>query len=165
MFEGLKRVWDRIMTNKKYYQSYFVPKNPKKCTNVRRGQQIFARSSWETRMFNWLDLNENVLEWGSEIVKVPYIFDVDQKLHNYIPDILCRIKENDNKIQVYLLEIKPQKQTQPPKVPRNKTKKAVKNYAYAKQQYIQNQNKWKYAKSFCEGKKWKFRLVTEQNLF
>ena len=165
MFRGLKEVWGKLMA-RGYYQGEFRPKNPEKCINMRNGKKkAFARSSWETRMFTWCDLNDNVIEWGSEVLKVPYIFAVDQKLHNYIPDIWARIKGKDGFVRTYLLEIKPHKQTSMPKAPKNKTKKAVRNYNYAKIEYIKNKNKWEYARMFCEGKKWEFRILTENELF
>ena len=142
MFKGLKEIWNNFMgKKKKWYQGYFTPQNPKKCINIRQGKKPFARSSWETRMFNWCDENENVIEWGSEIIEVPYIFDIDHKLHKYIPDIWARIRGKDNMIRVYLLEIKPQKQTHAPKRPKNPTKKALKNYNYAKYHWIKNKNR------------------------
>ena len=169
MIKWLITFWNNLMGQRKhggYYQGEFEPKFPEKCLNIRRnGKKPFGRSSWEFRVFNWLDLNENVIEWGSEVVKIPYIFDIDQKLHNYFPDIIARIKDKDGIPHTYLLEIKPEKQTTPPKVPQRKTKKAMKNYDYARYHYIMNKNKWRSARQYCEGKEWKFRLVTEKNLF
>ena len=164
MFNLLKNVWRKLM-GREWYQSYFTPKNPTKCINMRQGKPPYARSSWETRVFNWCDLNDNVLEWGSEVIKVPYIFDADKKLHNYIPDIWCRLKNNNNEINTYILEIKPIKQTTPPKEPKNKTKKALRNYNYAKLEFLKNKNKWFYARQFCEGRDWKFRIISENTIF
>ena len=149
-----------------WHQSYFTPKFPEKCINTqKKGKPPFARSSWETRMFNWCDLNQNVIQWGSEVLEVPYIFDIDKKVHRYYPDIWCKLKGKDGKTKTYLIEIKPKKQESKPKLPRNKTRKAMKNYNIALIEYIKNQNKWKYARIYCEGKNWQFKVLNETTLF
>ena len=68
-------------------------------------------------------------------------------------------------VHTYLIEIKPRKQESKPKVPRNKTRKAMKNYNIALIEYVKNKNKWKYAKRYCEGKDWRFKILNETNLF
>jgi len=158
--------WFKEKVMGRWYQGEFTPKNPKKCINLTLGgQKPFARSSWEMRLMNWCDSNKNVISWGSEIIKVPYIFEIDQKLHNYYPDIWCKIKDKDGLVQTYLVEVKPDKQQKKPVPPRNKTRKAMMNYNLALREYVKNQNKWKYAKRFCAGKNWKFRIITEKILF
>ena len=57
-------------------------------------------------------------------------------------------------------EIKPKKQTQPPKKPKRKTKK----YAQEVATYITNTNKWGAAQKFAEQKEWKFQIWTEETL-
>ena len=100
----------------------------------------------DLKIFDLGDLNQNVIKWGSEILEVPYIYDVDKKVHKYYPDIWCKLRGKDGKVQTYLIEIKPQKQESKPKLPRNKTRKAMRNYNIALLEYIKNQNKWKYAR-------------------
>ena len=57
-------------------KSIFKPKKPKKykgdITN------IICRSSWERRFCNYCDLNENIVEWGSEEFWIPYLSPVDK---------------------------------------------------------------------------------------
>lgn len=149
----------------KFYQGVFTPKNPNKCINIAKGKPPFARSSWETRAFNWCDTNANVIKWASELVKVPYIYEIDQRLHNYFPDLYVEIIDKQGKLKKYLIEIKPDKQTSKPNPPKNKTKKALFNYNKALREWVKNQNKWKHAGMFCEGKDWVFRVVTERDLF
>ena len=155
-----------------WLQNTFIPKNPNKCMNLnmKSGKMPYYRSSWELKMFNWCDENVNVIRWGSEILEIPYIYDIDKikgihKTRRYYPDIYCDIKNKQGIINTYVIEIKPNKQKNKPIAPKNKTKKAVQNYNYAMCEYVKNQNKWKYARSFCEGKMWKFRLLTEKNIF
>jgi hypothetical protein len=158
------------MKRKGWTQGPFSPKNREKCMNTKSGSLPFARSSWEFRMFHWCDENKNVIRWGSEILAIPYIYDIEKakgihKVHKYYPDIYCEIRNNIGEIEKIVIEIKPNKQKNKPIKPKNRTRKALKNYTYAVCEYVKNQNKWKYARSFCSGKNWKFRILTEENLF
>lgn len=158
------------MKRKGWVQGKFNPKNPNKCMNMKAGKLPFARSSWEFYMFNWCDDNLNVIRWGSELFSIPYIYDIDKANHihktrKYYPDIYCEIKNKQNEINIYVIEIKPTRQKNKPVKPKNRTQKAIKNYNYAMCEFVKNQNKWKYARSFCEGKNWKFRLLTEKEIF
>jgi len=151
-------------------QGEFTPQHPEKCINSMANKKIIYRSSWELRVFNWADTNKNVVKWGSEIIKVPYVFDLDvaqgnKKLRNYWPDIYAEILNKDKIKETFLIEIKPVKQGKPPKKPKNPTKKAISNYNNAYATYVKNMNKWKYARVFCEGKNWKFKTLTEENIF
>ena len=69
------------------------------------------------------------------------------------------VKEG-NKIQKYLVEIKPKRQVSEPKVPKRKTK----GYIYEVKEYVKNQAKWKSAQEFCEDRQWKFKIMTEDDL-
>ena len=51
-------------------KSRYKPNNPKKYNGDYRN--IICRSNWERRFCSWCDLNENVLEWGSEEFWIPY---------------------------------------------------------------------------------------------
>ena len=170
MFDFIKN-WIISMRKKGgWKQGLFTPKFPDKCINVTNGKRVFARSSWETKMFNWCDLNQNVVKWGSEIIKIPYIYDIDKsrgihKTHNYTPDLYCEIRNNKGYIDKYIIEIKPQKQKDKPIAPKRRTPKAVRNYYLALYEYVRNQNKWRYANLFCEGKNWKFKVITDDTLF
>ena len=60
----------------------------------------------------------------------------------------------------YLIEIKPKKQCQPPKLnPKHKRRylKEVKTWGI-------NEAKWKAAESYCEIKGWKWQIITEDTL-
>jgi len=158
------------MKRKGWVQGKFSPQYPEKCMNLKSGKLPFARSSWEFYMFNMCDCNTNVIRWGSEILTIPYIYDIDKvkgvhKTRKYYPDIYCEIKNNKGEINTYVIEIKPHKQKNKPDKPKRRTQKALKNYNYAMCEYVKNQNKWKYARSFCDGKMWKFRILTEENIF
>ena len=57
----------------RYYPSY--PKKYKGNPN-----NIICRSSWERKFCRYCDLNEQVLEWGSEEFYIPYISPVDNRV-------------------------------------------------------------------------------------
>lgn len=121
---------------------------------------IVYRSSWELRFMRWCDTNASVLEWGSETVIIPYKSPVDSKLHRYFVDFYVKIKNKDNKILKYLVEIKPEKFTKPPEVPKRQTKKFIQEVF----QYGTNQAKWKAANEFCQDRGMKFLILTENDL-
>ena len=75
---------------------------------------IICRSSWERKFCRWCDLNENVLQWGSEEFYIPYISPVDNRVHKYFPDFIIKVKESNGQIKTYVIEVKPKKQTKPP---------------------------------------------------
>ena len=97
------------MFNNNYLKAHFVPKNPEKCLNYngKRGpvQPITFRSSWEKIFCNWCDLNENILEWGSEIIEIPYISSVDGKQHRYVTDFVFVCKDRNGEIKKWLIEM------------------------------------------------------------
>ena len=110
-----------------WYQGAFVPKNTNKCINK---TAIQYRSSWECRFCNWLDQNQSVQKWGYEVVSIPYRYDVDGRVHTYIVDFYAEILNRDNKIDKYLIEIKPKNQGEKPLMPKKKSMKSMKNYFY-----------------------------------
>lgn len=122
--------------------------------------EIVYRSSWELKFMTWCDRNASVLEWGSETVVIPYKSPVDNKLHRYFVDFYVKIKNKENKITKYLVEIKPEKFTKPPEIPKRQTKKFIQEVF----QYGTNQAKWKAANEFCQDRGMKFLVLTENDL-
>ena len=45
----------------------------------------------------YCDLNENILEWGSEEIAIPYRSPIDNKVHRYFPDFYVKLKETTGK--------------------------------------------------------------------
>ena len=138
-------------------KSLFKPTKPKKYKGDTTN--IICRSSWERRFCNWCDLNESILEWGSEEFWIPYI-GPDGKIHRYFPDFLIKVKENTGQIKTYVIEVKPKKQTKPPV----RKKRVTKSYMYAFKTYQINLAKWKAAKEWCDDRKIEFKIITEQEL-
>ncbi len=140
-----------------YKQGVYKPVTNK----YRGGSNPVYRSSWELKFFRWCDSNSNVLEWTSESVVVPYTSPLDGRTHRYIVDNTIKIREGNNIVK-YLIEIKPKKQTQPPKPHGNKKQSTI---LYENMNYIRNQAKWAAAEAWCGKRGYKFQILTEEHLF
>ena len=145
---------------KQFRQGVYKPVNPHKYDGATFPRYL---SSWELKFFKWCDRNPNVVKWSSENVCIPYISPVDGKMHRYYVDNVVHIKDGDSIIK-YLIEIKPHKQTQPPKSHGNKKRTTV---VYEQATWSINQAKWAAAKTWADKNKYIFQIVTEKdfNLF
>jgi hypothetical protein len=140
------------------YKGKYQPSYPKKYKGD--ATNIIYRSLWERKFMKYCDLNENILEWGSEEIALPYRSPVDNRVHRYFPDFYIKVKESTGQVKKYLIEIKPKKQTVEPQVQKRKTKQ----YIYEVVEYAKNQAKWEAAKEFCEDRQWVFKVLTEDDL-
>lgn len=141
------------------YKSKYKPENPAKY--IGNSANIICRSTWERKVCKYLDRNENVVKWASEELAIPYISPVDKKPHRYYPDFIAEIKEKNGDVQTYLIEVKPYKQTRPPA----KKSKVTKTYRMNMKTYMINEAKWEAAEKFCTNNDWKFKILTEKNIF
>lgn len=139
------------------YKGFFKPKNPKKYKG--NPNAIVYRSRWESVFMSYLDNHESVIEWASEELVIPYLSQVDNKVHRYFPDFWVKVKQKDEKVKIMVIEIKPFSQTQVPKPGKNKAR-----YISEAQTYIINSNKWAAAKAFCNMRGWEFSIITEKEL-
>ena len=105
-------------------------------------------------------MNNSIISWASEEFSIPYVSPKDNRVHKYYPDYLIKVKEKNDMIKTYVVEVKPYKQTLPPKTPKRKTK----SYLTECVTYAVNQAKWKAAKEFCEDHRIEFKVVTEKEL-
>ena len=121
---------------------------------------IIFRSLWERKFMVYCDKNANVLEWNSEEIAIPYRSPLDNRVHRYFPDFYMKVKESNGIIKNYIVEVKPLKQTTPPKKP----KKQTRGYIREAYEYARNQAKWKVAKEFCKDRRWEFKVITEKEL-
>ena len=136
------------------YNGRYTIKNPDKYAGD--AKKVIYRSLWERNAFRWCENNPKVKLWNSEEVVVPYVSTVDKKLHRYYVDLLIQMEDK----KTYLVEIKPKKETQPPKKRSRKTKK----YINEQLTYIKNNDKWEAANKFAEHNGWKFQVWTEETL-
>ena len=140
------------------YKGKYQPSYPKKYKGDHTN--IIYRSLWERKFMRYCDLNENILEWGSEEIVVPYRSPVDNRYHRYFPDFYIKYKDNNGKIKKSIIEIKPYKQCIEPKVQKRKTK----GYIYEVVEYAKNQAKWTAAREWCLDRGYEFKVLTENEL-
>lgn len=139
------------------YKTKYNPENPDKY--VGNIHNIICRSNWERKFCKYLDKNQNIVRWASEELKIPYYSTIDKQIHHYYPDFLFEAKTND-KVQTFVVEIKPKKQTIKPK-----TKKNKRAYLGECITFEINNCKWKAATDYCNKNGWIFKILTEENLF
>ena len=140
------------------YKGKYYPSFPRKYKGD--PTNIIYRSLWERKFMVYCDKNQNILEWASEEIAIPYRSPIDNRVHRYFPDFYMKVKEFNGKIKRYVIEVKPAKQTKPPAKPKRQTKGYIREaYEYAK-----NQAKWKMAREFCADRMWEFKVVTEKEL-
>jgi len=136
------------------YKGRFTPKNKDKY--VGDYKNIVYRSLWERNAFRWIDTNSSIVAWNSEEVVIPYICETDGKVHRYFMDLWFKTREG----KTYIIEIKPKSQTTPPKTPKRKTRRFLKESLT----YVKNQSKWKAASEFAADRGWHFEVWTEDTL-
>ena len=140
------------------YKGRYQPNNPLKYKGNFRN--IIYRSLWELKFMKYCDSNQNILEWGSEEIVVPYRSPIDNRYHRYFPDFYIKVRESTGKIKKYIIEVKPQKQCIAPKVQKKKTR----SYVYQVCEYAKNQAKWKAAEEYCMDRGLEFKVLTENEL-
>lgn len=118
--------------------------------------KVVYRSLWERQAFRWADENPDVVSWSSEEIVVPYICRTDGKVHRYFVDLFLKFSNGKE----YLIEIKPKKQTEAPKVPARKTPR----YIAEVMGYAKNISKWEAAEAYCKSKGYTFEVWTEETL-
>ena len=135
------------------YKGKFTPKNPDKYLGD--AKNITWRSLWERNCFRWIDANPNIVGWASEEIVIPYLCLTDKKMHRYYPDIFFKTKDGKK----FLIEIKPSKETQPPKQSK-KTRRMINETLT----YVKNTSKWAAAEKFCQDNGIVFQIWDENIL-
>jgi hypothetical protein len=131
----------------------FVPKHPEKYLGDPK--RIIFRSSWEVRLFQWLDRTPAVMQWASEEFSIPYLSPVDNAVHQYYPDALVIYKDKFGNLKKEIVEIKPYKETVLTPKATDRDKMAL----------IINTAKWKAAARFAQLQGMTFRVITEKSMF
>lgn len=141
------------------YKGIYKPKNPQKYKGD--PTNIVYRSSWELKLMFYLDSHKDVINWGSEEIIIPYRSPVDDKIHRYFVDFIVTKINKDGKRETSLIEVKPLKETKPPK----QSKTVTKRYLTEVKTWGVNSAKWKAAENFCKDRGWNFLIFTENDLF
>ena len=136
----------------------YRPSNIKKYRGDYRN--IIYRSSWEKVFMAYCDRNDNIIEWGSEEVIIPYRSPLDNRLHRYFPDFYVKVKDKSGAPKKYIIEIKPKRQCTEPKIQKTKSRKYVREVM----EYAKNQAKWGAARNWCSDRMMEFKILTEDNL-
>lgn len=142
------------------YKGKFRPINPSKYKGD--PTNIVYRSRWELMVMSNFDLDKNVLEWSSEEIIIPYLCPTDNRRHRYFPDFWAKKINEDGVVEQYLIEVKPLKETMPPKI--QSGKKPSKRYLTEVMTWGKNSAKWKAAEAYCMQRGWKFIKITEREL-
>ena len=138
------------------YSGRYTVKNPKKYKG--RVHEVVYRSLWERGVMTWLDVlnTKDVSWWNSEETVVPYVYN--KKIHRYFIDFTICFTSG----QIVLVEVKPNKETKEPSLPKSgrKTKKFIAEMV----KYNINQTKWEAASKYAEKKGYVFQVWTENTL-
>lgn len=143
------------MAKRQYSQGRYNLKNPAKYAGDKNN--VIYRSGLELRFFKFFDKNPDIIQWVSEEFIIPYLSPVDNKMHRYFVDVVIKNKSN----QVFMVEIKPDSQTRPPKQGKRKSKTVLIEEHLT---YAINSAKWNAATEFCNKKGWEFTTMTEKDL-
>jgi hypothetical protein len=136
----------------KFAQGPYTVKNPAKY--VGKGVPRY-RSGWELSFMIFLDNNDNVMQWASESIQIPYRNPVTGKQSIYVPDFLITYRTRQNTLIAEVIEIKPKKQSIIESKMNNRDRMVVAiNYA-----------KWDSATKWCNRNGLKFRVLTEEDMF
>jgi hypothetical protein len=108
---------------------------------------------------SYFDRTDEIISWASEEISIPYKSPVDSRMHRYFPDFIIRVKSG-NKTKTIMIEVKPYKQTQPPK----QRSRVTKQYITEVTTYGVNQAKWVAAEEYCKDRGWEFKVITETDL-
>ena len=91
----------------KYKQGLYVPQNKDKVLKLNSQGGVYYRSSWEYKVYLWLDLNEKIKVWGAETFGIPYTMEISDKetgvlkstSHQYFPDCYYEIMQEDGSVK------------------------------------------------------------------
>ena len=143
-----------IYSEKMAYSGRYKPKNPSKYAGD--PTMVVYRSMWEKYCMMHFDGSSDVKSWSSEETVIPYVYDVDKKMHRYYMDFKVTWRDGS----VTLVEVKPNKETTPPKKVNTRNKK----YLTEALTYVKNMNKWEAANEYAKDRGWRFEIWTEVEL-
>lgn len=142
---------------KQWHQGIFTPFHGDK---YRGTTPIIYRSGLELKMMRWCDENENVIQWGSESVVIPYMSPKDGRIHKYFIDFVLKLKTQAG-IKNYIVEVKPYKQTELPNTRHRKNKDIL---LFEQLRFAVDQAKWQSARDWASRHGFNFMIITEKDL-
>jgi hypothetical protein len=139
----------------KTYKGFYKIRNPEKYLGD--PNKVVYRSGWEQAVMRWCDDSPQVKKWVSEEIVIPYLCETDKRMHRYFIDFMV-VYDN---CRTVLVEVKPHKETLPPKTGQGRARRQVLNEGMT---YIKNQSKWKAARSYALDRGYHFEIWTENEL-
>lgn len=139
-------------------QGLFKPTNPEKY--VGDITKIRYLSGWEYNIMTYFDKMPSIISWGSEEKIIFYFDPVTNKKRRYFPDFIAKIKNKENAIVTYIIEVKPLKEVVKPMLVEGKTKR---KYNKEVRTYITNISKWKAAINYCKDFGYKFIILSSSD--
>lgn len=136
----------------KWAQGIYRPKNLSKY----KGNKLPRyRSSWELKLFVFLDKHPDVIAWSSEPYAITYVDPITGRKKQYIPDLLIKYRNKRGKYITELVEVKPKKEAF---ITEAKTRGD-------KLKVLINSAKWKAATTWCRSRGIRFRVLTEDDIY
>lgn len=131
------------------------------------------KSLWEAKVFQALDVNPYVIEWGYEPFPIYYHNPIYMNYTVYWPDIYAHIKMDNGAEHRILSEIKPAKYCVMPKKPNAPTgqdpkkweryRKALIRHKSDSRDYMVNMAKWNAAQTWCQKHGFRWVILNEKN--
>jgi|TARA_B100001996_G_scaffold96310_1_gene72155 hypothetical protein len=141
------------------YSGLYKPINPKKYKG--NPTRIIYRSLWERKFMVFCDHTSSIIEWGSEEVIIPYRSPIDGRIHRYYPDFYIKVLTKEGRLARSIVEIKPKKQV---KGPDPKPKRKTVAWKKSVMTFMKNKAKWDAAEDWCDDRRMKFMILTEDQL-
>lgn len=113
------------------------------------------RSGWELAFMRFCDSNDNIVQWASESISIPYRHPLTGRNTIYVPDFFVQYRTKDNRTRAEVIEIKPKKQS------------IIESKATARDRAViaVNYSKWDAATKWCRRQGLTFRVITEDDIF
>ena len=137
----------------KFARGKFTMRNPRKYVGTKIPTY---RSSWERDFMVFCDTNNSIQKWASEAIQIPYKDPLTNRQTVYVPDFFIQYIDQQSKMHVELIEIKPASQQILERVGKNK---------YNQAQYVKNQAKWAAATMWCKQQGIIFRVINQDDMY
>ena len=136
----------------KFANGLYTIMNPLKYIGTGRPRY---RSGWEHAFMRFCDVNEHIVKWSSESVRIPYYNPIKGQRTTYVPDFLIQYRNKNNIVVTELIEIKPKGQSIAESKQNNAQRAVV----------VVNHAKWEAARAWCKQQGITFRVITEDDIF
>jgi hypothetical protein len=136
----------------KFANGLYTIMNPQKYIGTGRPRY---RSGWEHAFMRFCDVNEHIVKWSSESVRIPYYNPIKGQRTTYVPDFLIQYRNKNNIVVTELIEIKPKGQSIAESKQNNAQRAVV----------AVNHAKWEAARAWCKQQGITFRVITEDDIF